>query len=180
MALTPGGTPYVESSDLVANYPAVSLALAEHIDDLPAAILQVVRATDVTARSTTSQSFVDITGMSVTITPKKIDSKIMVLSLVTFEISAPVTTDSVAALTITDSANTSLSGAENNFYGVEGVTRTGTLRPYHSATALGWVVPATLSAVTYKLRGKVYGPSRTLNILNNSSTGQMIAIEVSA
>lgn len=32
MATTAGGTPYVESSDLVANYPAVSLALAEKID----------------------------------------------------------------------------------------------------------------------------------------------------
>jgi len=32
MAVTPGGTPYVESSDLVANYPAASLALANHVD----------------------------------------------------------------------------------------------------------------------------------------------------
>lgn len=32
MALTPGGSPYVESSDLVANYPAVSLAVANKID----------------------------------------------------------------------------------------------------------------------------------------------------
>jgi hypothetical protein len=34
MATTANGTPYVESSDLVANYPATSLALAEHIDDV--------------------------------------------------------------------------------------------------------------------------------------------------
>jgi hypothetical protein len=32
MATTADGTPYVESSDLVANYPAVSLALANQID----------------------------------------------------------------------------------------------------------------------------------------------------
>lgn len=32
MAVTPGGSPYVESSDLVANYPAVSLAVAQKID----------------------------------------------------------------------------------------------------------------------------------------------------
>ena len=32
MATTAAGTPYVESSDLVANYPGVSLALANHID----------------------------------------------------------------------------------------------------------------------------------------------------
>lgn len=32
MANTPEGTPYVESSDLVANYPAASLALANRVD----------------------------------------------------------------------------------------------------------------------------------------------------
>lgn len=33
MALTAGGLPYVESTDLVSGYPAVSLALAEELDD---------------------------------------------------------------------------------------------------------------------------------------------------
>ena len=32
MAVTSGGTPYVESSDLVANYPSASLALANKVD----------------------------------------------------------------------------------------------------------------------------------------------------
>lgn len=32
MALTPEGTPYVEASDLVASYPAASLALANRVD----------------------------------------------------------------------------------------------------------------------------------------------------
>jgi hypothetical protein len=32
MALTLPGSPYVESSDLVANYPAVSESLAERVD----------------------------------------------------------------------------------------------------------------------------------------------------
>jgi hypothetical protein len=32
MALTPEGTPYVESTDLVANYPAASLSVANRID----------------------------------------------------------------------------------------------------------------------------------------------------
>jgi hypothetical protein len=32
MAVTPGGSPYVEASDLVAAYPAVSLDLADHVD----------------------------------------------------------------------------------------------------------------------------------------------------
>lgn len=32
MALTPEGTPYIESSDLVANYPSTSLSLANRVD----------------------------------------------------------------------------------------------------------------------------------------------------
>ena len=32
MATTSAGNPYVESSDLVANYPATSLALANRLD----------------------------------------------------------------------------------------------------------------------------------------------------
>jgi hypothetical protein len=34
MALTAGGSPYVESSDLVANYPGASLALANRVDQV--------------------------------------------------------------------------------------------------------------------------------------------------
>jgi len=34
MAVTAGGTPYVESSDLVANYPGASLALANRVDQV--------------------------------------------------------------------------------------------------------------------------------------------------
>jgi len=47
MAVTPVGNPYVESSDLVANYPGVSEALAERID-----IIGVNPFADSTARAT--------------------------------------------------------------------------------------------------------------------------------
>ena len=76
MAVTAGGTPYVESSDLVANYPGVSLALANHIDTI-GKVLQVVTfksgAINVT---TTSSSFVT-TGVTISITPQFSDSKIL-------------------------------------------------------------------------------------------------------
>lgn len=47
MALTPEGTPYVESSDLVANYPAASLALANRVD-----LVGILPFADSTARGT--------------------------------------------------------------------------------------------------------------------------------
>ncbi len=34
MAVTAAGTPYVESSDLVANYPGASLSLANRVDQV--------------------------------------------------------------------------------------------------------------------------------------------------
>jgi hypothetical protein len=86
MAVTAGGTPYVESSDLVANYPAVSLALAEHIDALPQTILQVVSTFKADTFTSSSTSLVDVTGLTATITPTSATSKVLVtvsLSLTT-------------------------------------------------------------------------------------------------
>jgi hypothetical protein len=47
MALTPEGTPYVESTDLVANYPAASLSLANRVD-----LVGVLPFADAAARTT--------------------------------------------------------------------------------------------------------------------------------
>jgi hypothetical protein len=84
MATTANGTPYVESSDLVANYPAVSLALAEHIDDNTGKVLQVVSTIKADTFSTSSgvPTFVDVTGLSATITPIRTTSKIMIISFI--------------------------------------------------------------------------------------------------
>jgi hypothetical protein len=80
MAVTAAGTPYVESSDNVADYPGVSLALANHIDGLDGGkVLQVVSVTKVDAFTTTSVSFADITGLTASITPSAVSSKILVL-----------------------------------------------------------------------------------------------------
>jgi hypothetical protein len=169
MALTPGGTPYVESSDLVADYPTVSLALAEHIDDLPAKILQIVRATDSTVRNTTSTSFVDA-GISVTITPQKSDSAIIVFHAA--RTATPVG-NLATFLQITDASNNPLSGAENH------LVRDGNPSNINIPTAIfGYATPATTSPVTYKVRFSVNGGTGSLE--NSAVTGQLFAIEVSA
>jgi hypothetical protein len=135
-------------------------------------ILQVVRATDSTARSTTSATAVDVTGMSVTITPQKSDSAIIIIATF-FNDTSGSGSDNRGAFQITDSSNNVILG-------------TPTLGDYSSdafvqnvATMIGYATPATTSAVTYKLR--FYQVSTTsVRVLNADMTGQMYAIEVSA
>ena len=133
-------------------------------------ILQIVRATDSTLRSTTSTTYVDVTGMSVTITPQKSDSAIILMS--TFNAQASTEPDYFFAQ-ITDSSNNAISGAQDMAF------RAGVnfhLVPY---VLIGYSTPATTSATTYKLRFK--GSATSASVLsNNTTTGQMYAIEVSA
>jgi hypothetical protein len=165
MATTAKGTPYVESSDLVADYPTVSLALAEHIDDFGGKVLQVVRATDATDRTITSSSLVDISGLTVTITPQKNTSAVILIS--TLQV---FTGTGLARLTIADSANNPISGAQDALQSSTNI--------YYYTTLVAYATPATTSAVTYKVRGRT--AAGTLSIFGTNSASQMYAIEVSA
>ena len=184
MATTAGGTPYVESSDLVANYPAVSLALAEHIDGLPQKIVQIVRATDLTSRATTSTSFTDVTGVSVTITPTQSDSTILIGLFGSLQLTW--TTESVyqyAHVQITDSANTGISGAQDTRFGrIRARPLSDPVWWFSNLSMFAYASPATTSAVTYKARFKVAPSSTgvTLTINSDYSTTQLFAIEVGA
>lgn len=174
MATTAAGTPYVESSDLVANYPGVSLALANHIDTI-GKVLQVVRATDVTQRSTTSTSFVDVPGMSVSITPQKSNSNLLIIA-VGQALSSNGTGDNRVLIQITDSANTALSGAQSMGFG-RSASPSGLFSM--NINTWGWVAAASTATRTYKLRFRV--PASGLGyVSNNDSTGQIFAIEVAA
>jgi hypothetical protein len=168
MATTAKGTPYVESSDLVADYPTVSLALAEHIDDFGGKVLQVVRATDTTDRTTTSATFVDA-SISVTITPQKSTSAIVFIYIVNIT----NTVSSAASFQITDSANNPVSGAEN-------MSDTISVGGHQNvSTIIGYATPAVITAVTYKVRFN-RGGGGTLTLQNSKNTAQLYAIEVSA
>ena len=132
-------------------------------------VLQVVRATDTTARSTTSASYVDA-SISVTITPVKSTSAILILWKARFQ---PASNQN-SRLQITDSSNNPISGAEELLFQFGNSTV-----PILEQTLIGYATPATTSAVTYKGRFNITGGG-TLTINNNSMTGQMFAIEVSA
>ena len=132
-------------------------------------ILQIVRATDATNRSTTSTSLVDATN-SVTITPQKNNSAIILMANYCLETGGSY----VGFTAITDSSNNIISGGQGRFFAsVAAATST-------SQTIIGYDTPATTSATTYKLRFRS-STANTVTLLNATiGPGQMYAIEVSA
>jgi hypothetical protein len=162
-----------------ARHNSVNTALVEVKDYLVGAlgsklniaggkVLQIVRATDSTFRSTTSTSFVDA-SISVTITPQKNDSVILVI----WSVAAQPPNNVLMNLRISDNSNNALSGAENVFVRTSSGTVFDVLQ-----TVIGYSTPATINATTYKGRFSVASGSGSLR--NDGNTGQLYAIEVSA
>ena len=143
-------------------------------------ILQVVRATDSTSRSTTSTSYVDVTGMSVTITPQKSTSSIIIMAIGGFRAYLSADTDNYGVMQITDPSNTTISGAHQVHFGLRNITGTGAREIRVPLNMVAYDSPASVSAQTYKLRWYVPISSTTIVLRNDLQTGQMFAIEVSA
>ena len=163
-------------TSLPATFVAGNVLTAAQMNDLRGAfrILQVVRATDSTDRSTTSSSYVD-GNISVTITPTSATSTLLIVW--TASVGLVSVSNSVGYQRITTSAGVALSGANDSLVGASissGV--------YIPTTLIGYAAPATTSAVTYKGQIAVSGSgSPTLTLRNSSSnTGQMLALEISA
>jgi hypothetical protein len=157
-----------------ARHNSVNTALVEIKNMLgpsPAGkIMQIVRATDSTQRTTTSTSYVDVTGMSVTITPQKDNSAILVVAAFRALNSSTITGNFF--LRIADASDNPISG----FQEANVVSSGSTLGV--PIVGIAYATPATTSAVTFKLRFRTSGDSGS--IMNHQITGQMYAIEVSA
>jgi hypothetical protein len=155
----------------------LSSGLASKLDLAGGKILQIVRAQDNDDRTTTSTSDTDVTGMSVTITPQKTDSVILVV------MSARVYADKASAgdkrvnIKLTDSGNNILSGGATHIIGGQ---NDGANINFYAVTIIGYVEPATTLAVTYKTRFSVANALTSATFQNSSAQGQMYAIEVSA
>ena len=137
-------------------------------------ILQVVRATDTTQRTTTSTSYVDVTGMTVSITPTVATSNIIIAAVA---LVSQAGTGPYGYYQITDSANTALSAAEGSLIGTNQPVN---YTIFTSMNMWGYVAAATTSARTYKLRFKTDSATLTASVRNELTTGQLFAIEVSA
>lgn len=151
-------------------------ALGSKLDLAGGKILQIVRATDSTRRTTTSTSFVDA-SISVTITPQKSDSAILLVWIANLQpTSAGQPTEMVTQ--IADASNNAVSGAQGNFFGASGANGTNAIS---TVSLWGYATPATTSAVTYKGRFRAStGGGVTAALENTLATGQFYAIEVSA
>jgi hypothetical protein len=142
-------------------------------------ILQVVRATDATTRTTTSTSLVDVTGMTVTITPQRNDSAILLIT--TGYVSTQASTDNTTAIVaITDASNNTISGAQSTIMGTQDLTGQATRIAHSPIIIIGYSTPATSSATTYKTRFRSGVGTTTTRYENATQTGQMYAIEISA
>ena len=142
-------------------------------------IIQVVRATDTGSRSTTSTSFVDA-DISVTITPLKNDSAILLVYLCRREALNATTDETRCFLQITDNSNNSISGSEELALGTTSLSGSGTRVTQIPGISLAYATPATTSATTYKVRFRSFASSVTHSIRGDLQTSQLYAIEVSA
>jgi hypothetical protein len=143
-------------------------------------VLQIVRTTDATQRTTTSTSFVDVTGMSVTITPQKDNSAILLIAVGFLATVWSTGDDGLGVLRIADASNNPISGAGFTRFGTFNLQGTSTKQAESGFTLIGRDTPATFSATTYKLRFQSNSANTTTRLNNDLQAGQMYAIEVSA
>jgi hypothetical protein len=137
---------------------------------LPAAIatgkvLQVVTTTKTDVTSTTSGSFVDITGMSVSITPSSISSKILILS----DIGVSSTeTDRSDQIRLLRDATTIVSSANLFRITVNSVMYNASLNYVDS--------PSSTSALTYKLQWLSEGAYGTVYLNRRGSNATVFTV----
>ena len=135
-------------------------------------ILQIVQAVKTDTFTTTSASYVDVTGLSVTITPSSTSSKI----LVTYSLQFSGITDSYGAATFVRNgsivvAGTSATGNQTNVTTALATGSSGNWDYKLQTSQFEYLdSPATTSALTYKVQVKVTYSSRQVNINGPYST----------
>jgi hypothetical protein len=152
------------------------------ISSLPAAIstgkvLQVVQTEKSDTFATTSTSFTDITGLSVSITPSSSSNKVLIHASINFGGSENLyfharLVRGSTAIGIGDAGESSQTRATVPLISDQGTYST--QKTYNSATSF-LDSPSTTSATTYKVQAQSYsGDSRELKInrpSNNSNSG---------
>ena len=142
------------------------------------AILQVVQTFKNDSFSTTSTSYVDITGFSVTITPSSTSNKILLLNF------AGLSTDGNSSVQYINLLRGSTAIAQPSVS--TGFSSTATMFPQSISNMISWSYsfldsPSTTSATTYKWQIKGYTGTQYINqraINDMPRTATMIAMEV--
>lgn len=157
-------------SDVTLTLPGTS-GTAALASALGRQILQIVRVTDSTIRTTTSLTPVDVTGMSVSITPQSASSNILILAAF-LQDTAGSGNDQRGLYRITDASNNTILGTPSVGDYVSAVNIQTPI------TLIGWATPGTTSAQTYKLRFYANRSGVTARVLNGDMTGQVFAFEI--
>jgi hypothetical protein len=154
------------SSNYTLTLPAVTGTLVTTAS--PGTVLQVVSTTKTDTFTTTSTSFVDITGLSVSITPSSATSKILVFVSVNGSQQYTVNRTSLRLLrdSTTVDAGTAVGSRQAAFGGFS--TSDSTIP---SGTVSGNYLdsPATTSSITYKMQVNVTAGSGTAYIYRTQS-----------
>ena len=165
-------------TSLPATFVAGNVLTAAQMNDLRGAfrILQVVSTTKTDTFSTTSASYVDITGLAATITPTSSASNIFVMFNVGLGTSTATQIDFVldrdgTDICVSSTGATALSFPDDQF-------------DFEDVSNLFLDSPATTSAVTYQVQmktttGTAYLNRRGVNA-NNISTSTIPVMEASA
>ena len=140
-------------------------------------ILQVVSTTKADAFTTTSTSFVDITGFSVSITPSSTSNKILVVALVSY--SNSLAAGGTFLQLVRDSTNIGVSTAGTSRNYTVGAPSLAAASDIRHATISFLDSPATTSALTYKVQMRVASNTGTFNRRgDNTDDGNISSITV--
>jgi hypothetical protein len=178
--------PYPEDTDLVrdgaADIEALAVAAAAGLSTADN-IKQIVSATDVTLRSTTSTSFVD--GLlDITVTPLVDASTLFVIytgQLESVLLSGSAAGRFVDARLRNTTGSTTLTGANRAFSGVELVSASAQAAPFVCAvTLIGTHTVSGLTPQTFRVEFASGASGVTARLRNDLMTGRILVMEVVA
>ena len=135
-------------------------------------VLQVVTATEDNQRSTTSSTFTDIPGLSVSITPSATSSKVLVMCTTTGYSGNTVEASEFTLLRGSTNLGSSITGEIARIYGANDI--------HSSITMIVLDSPSTTSATTYKAQFRRSGASGTAAAMYDNSLGTITVMEIGA
>jgi hypothetical protein len=147
-------------SGLAANGFVIDVASGSKIVQ-PGAVLQVVSAVKTDAFTTSSSTFVDVTGLAVTITPSSVSSKILVVANATMG-NASTSTDSRYTVVRLVRDSTAIGSSTGGLAAGDGFAAGANLGNSNYPTKAGIShldSPSTTSATTYKIQVRQNGGS---------------------
>jgi len=136
----------------------------------------VVRATRTLSFTTTSVAYVDVTDLSVTITPTTDTSLVLLVASFRIRFNRSPSGTNIAHFQITDASNAVISGGGEHIIEIPNSPTSSYRFP---VTFFAYDSPASASAQTYKLRIKSSADTDGgMEVEGDDSTAQLFAIEV--